>query len=57
MRCVPTKEERELLDIVEPYAVYPPVNGYPVRPDAPKEVFDALEKLWELDRKLKEENE
>lgn len=57
MRYVPSKEERELLDKVEKYAIYPPINGYPIRPDAPKEIFESLDRLREMHKKFKEENE
>jgi len=57
VRYVPSKEERELLDKVEQYAIYPPINGYPIRPDAPKEIFETLDRLREMHKKFKEENE
>lgn len=50
MRRVLTEEEHKLLSVIKPYAVYPPINGYPVRPDAPKEIFEAVERLTEIEK-------
>ena len=54
MRYVLTEEEQKLIEIIKPYAVYPPVNGYHIRPDAPKEVFDALERLLQIQKETRE---
>lgn len=55
MRYVIDGREAELCDIIEPYAVYPPVNGYPIQSDSPKEIFDAVDELRELHKKTIEE--
>ncbi len=55
MRCVPTKEEEELVEKVRPYFVYPPINGYSIRPDSPKEIFEAVDELRNLHKKIIEE--
>lgn len=55
MRCVPTKEEEMLVEKARPYFIYPPINGYPIKPDAPKEIFDAIDRLRELNQESKEE--
>lgn len=54
MRCVPTKEEEKLVEKARPYFIYPPINGYPIKPDAPKEIFDAIDRLRELNQEIKE---
>lgn len=55
MRYVIEGREAELCDMIEPYAIYPPINGYPIKPDAPKEIFEAVDELRKLHEKIKEE--
>lgn len=55
MRYVIDGREAELCDKIEPYAIYPPVNGYPIRPDSPKEIFRAVDELRALHKKIMSE--
>lgn len=48
MRYALSENEIELIELIKPYATYPPINGYMIRPDAPKDIFDAVDKLREL---------